>query len=262
MSATARQTLAYVRVSSAGVSPLIHELNKFPAYIGKDAGCDVKLEADKTYDAIADKHAQLLRLSDGRFRLVNLTSKETTVRTEKLEKLAGRGFADLSSGDFIEIGVYTLQVLSDEAGVIAVLPGKDRRHDATALPRVLKSRSIELRLAPQKSTTLGEGGKVVISTFIKNIGASRDVKFEIDVIGIDNPVFYEIDEGPTLNPGAEQGVTVSVLQPAADEAIKLPPGDLRFGIRVSAQAYSGQPAEEVVTINVLPVYKHDLVEDL
>jgi hypothetical protein len=244
------KVLAHVRVvsASAGSTPAF-DLHRFPAYIGMDAGCDVRLDGGAK-DAIAGRHAQLLSLHNGQFLLVNLSSKPILVQAPNAPAIESRKSAGLPSRSRIVIGTYTLELLA------ASDVSASAWQDAPALddvPRTRKSGPIGLRLDVQDTYALAAGGRVLISTFIKNNDAAERVAFDVKVVGV-AAMFCEADDGPTLNPGEERGVVVAIKQPAGLKDEKLPAGDLLVGVHVRAAAYAGQPAEETVTLRVLPVY--------
>lgn len=256
MPETSSTTLAYVRVSSAGGNVSIFEVRRSPAYIGTDAACDVALRADGK-NAIDPRHAQLLALPDGRFRLVNLSQQTLAVRSATEQLLTARNKVDLVVGDCVTIGAFELQILASMEQASA-LPRA--MHDAQGnQPRKRKSDLIGLQLTPQTTTSLAEGQKLPITVSIKNKGEAERVKFEVAVIGVD-AAFYEANDGPVLGPHEEGDILLTIMQPALPQARKLTAGDLDIRVRVTAAPYANQPAEDCVTIHVLPVYLCDIEE--
>ena len=125
---------------------------------------------------------------------------------------------------------------------------------STAGPDVPIGDSIGLRLKLDQ-TQLGLDTPIEGSVVVRNAGTRPGAQFKLEVIGL-APECYEIGTGPILFPNAEREVAFRFTH-----SKKMTPkaGDLRVVIRAtSPDAYPGQVAVAVATIQVTPFFIHDL----
>ena len=114
--------------------------------------------------------------------------------------------------------------------------------------------SIGLRLKLDQ-TLLGLDAPLEGSVVVRNAGTRPGAQFKLEVIGLD-PECYEIGTGPILFPNAEREVAFRFMH---SKKITPKSGDLRVIIRAtSPDAYPGQVAVSVATIQVAPFYVHEL----
>ena len=114
--------------------------------------------------------------------------------------------------------------------------------------------SIGLRLKLDV-TQLGLDNPIEGSVVVRNSGTRPGAQFKLELIGMD-PECYEIGTGPILFPNAEREVPFRLIH---SRKISPKAGDLRVIIRAtSPDAYPGQVAVAVATIQVTPFYVHEM----
>jgi predicted component of type VI protein secretion system len=214
-------------------------LQKAIAYIGADPRNDIVLDPDRG-SGVSPRHLQLISVANG-FRLINMGDSEVRLGANAERVVAPRAFLEVTGGDQVKVGDFTLSFQSGGSGV----GGREADQNSRSI-------SLTMRLA---QTKLGVDKPLEGAVVVRNWGIKAGVQFSLEVDGLD-PACLEIGPGPLLFPNAEKEVAFKVHHPRATQP---PAGDYRIRIRATAPAaYPGEAAVVSQMIQLLPFYSHKL----
>lgn len=218
-------------------------LRKAIAFIGSDPSADIPLEG--SFGAgIAGRHLQLIAVPEAGYRLVNLGESEVFLGVAADRAVAPRFSAELSDGEQIKVGEFTLVFHSEaaSAGVVTGAGGLYRQSQHIGLRVTLPQKQI----APHRTLE----GIVTVS----NLGDHPGAQFELGLDGLDR-AYFEIEPGPLLSSGAEKEVLFRLYHRGSKPVA----GDYRLTIYASAlRAYSVEQVSVSQTVKFLPLYEHKL----
>ncbi len=221
--------------------------------IGRDARNDIVLD-DGHNTTISPRHAQLLPSAVNRqgMRLVNLSNQEILVFASSDRQLVGgahmageqvaeavptqvvapRSSAELSDGDVLKMGEFTL-----------IVHGGEQRSGVVELS--VETAGHELALDRPLTGVLK----------IHHVGDKAAVQFRVEVEGLDSDC-YEMGPGPVLFPNAEKQVNFRLIHPRRAYP---PAGPHRVTFHVTApDAYPGERASVSTEVHVAPFYQHKM----
>jgi hypothetical protein len=174
--------------------------------------------------------------------LINMGDTEVRLGANAERAVAPRAFLEVTGGDQVKVGDFTLAFQSGSAGGLGARDGDGNS----------KSIGLTMKLA---QTKLAIDKPLEGTVTVRNWGIKAGVQFSLEVDGLD-PSCLEIGPGPLLFPNAEKDVTFKVHHP---RAAKPPAGDYRIRIRATAPAaYPGEAAIVSQMIQLLPFYSHKL----
>lgn len=218
-------------------------LRKAIAFIGSDPNADIPLEG--SFGAgIAGRHLQLIAVPEAGYRLVNLGESEVFLGAAADRAVAPRFSAELSDGEQIKVGEFTLVFHSEaaSAGVVTGAGGLYRQSQHIGLRVTLPQKQI----APHRTLE----GIVTVS----NLGDHPGAQFELGLDGLDR-AYFEIEPGPLLSSGAEKEVLFRLYHRGSKPIA----GDYRLTVYASApRAYAAEQVSVSQTVNFLPLYEHKL----
>ena len=215
-------------------------LEKTIAYIGAAPRKDIVLDPERG-TGVSPRHLQLISVASG-FRLINMGDTEVRLGANAEKVVAPRAFLEVTGGDRVKVGDFTLSFGGSAGGGIA-------GHDADG-----NSRSISLKLNLSQ-TKLGVTAPLEGTVVVRNWGNKTGVQFSLEVDGL-APECLEIGPGPLLFPNAEKEVPFKVHHPHAPKPLA---GDYRIRIRATAPAaYPGESAMVSQMIQLMPYYSHKL----
>lgn len=218
-------------------------LRKAIAFIGSDPNADIPLEG--SFGAgIAGRHLQLIAVPEAGYRLVNLGESEVFLGAAADRAVAPRFSAELSDGEQIKVGDFTLVFHSEtaSAGVVTGAGGMYRQSQHIGLRVTLPQKQI----APHRTLE----GIVTVS----NLGDHPGAQFELGLDGLDR-AYFEMEPGPLLSSGAEKEVLFRLYHRGSKPLA----GDYRLTIYAMApRAYSAEQVSLSQTVKFLPLYEHKL----
>jgi hypothetical protein len=211
-------------------------LQKRIVYIGSDAHNDIVLEASRGSGVIA-RHLQLIGMSSGGYRLVNLGSDK--IEIDEGNPLPPHATTEVLDGLRLQVGQFRL---------VFQLSGVAPQASHSTSQAIGLSLSLPHRqLTPDAPL---EGAIIV-----KNRGNQAGVQFRLSLEGLSTGS-YEMGPAPLLFPNAEKAVSLKIYHPNGPS---LPAGKHPITVRASApEAYPNESAEARETIEVLPLYEHSL----
>jgi hypothetical protein len=242
-----------------------HPLEKAIIHIGSAPTNDIVLHLERGA-GVSSRHAQLIRLGDSGYRLINLGETDILLTSAGDLPLAPLATADLGPGASLQIGQYTLVIGGGSASYpafsdAAAFPTGANAASAAAYnpaagfsgsDRV--SQKIGLRLTLDRAD-LAPHRPIEGAITVRNQGNRPGVQFDIEVENLD-PGYYDLGPAPVLFPDAEKDVFLRIYHTQSSTP---PAGEFRFSVRATAPAaYPGESAVISQGINILPIYKHSL----
>ena len=235
-----------------------YPLEKAIVHIGSAPSNDIVLEPERGA-GVSSRHAQLIRMGNAEYRLINLGDTEIILASVDDTPLAPLATVDLRPGTSLIIGDYTLIVggsgAPDFSGMDASMPAATGYNDsALAAFGSYTSQLIGLRLT-LKQTQLAPERPIEGAINVCNQGNRPSVQFDIQLENLD-PAYYEVGPAPVLFPNVEKDVFLRIYHPQRS----IPPaGEFHFSVRVTApEAYPGESAVVSQVIHILPFYRHTL----
>jgi len=213
-------------------------LQKGIVHIGSDPRNDVLLEPARG-TGVDLLHAQLISVANGSgFQLVNLGDQDIWLGQASDQVVAPRTAVQIADGAVFKVGEFRL-ILHASGSASGGLGG--------AAPHIGLSVLLpQHRLVPNRSL---EG-----AVRVTNRGDRTGAQFNLDLEGFEAGCF-EIEPGPILSSGAEKEVSFR-LHHRGNKPLA---GEVTVTIRASApQAYPGEEVSVTQTVQVLPLYRHQL----
>jgi len=268
-------------------------LDKNIVHLGAAAANDIVLESWRG-SGVAPRHVQLIRLAHdagAAYRLVNLGDAELSVSGENERTVAPHSLEDLSTGDRLRLGDFTLvfqfqgagpvgQAVAQAAAGTSAAPYVDKLTPAGAgsgpapgasIPRETSrvrrqdlnspdgwadhaSDIIGLTLTLQQ-TELAPDRPLQGTLTIRNLGQRTGVQFQMELDGLD-PDCYILGPGPILFPNAERDMQLVLHHP---RRLSPPAGERRIAVRATApDVYPGESAVVSATVDIEPFYDQRL----
>ena len=235
----------------------VFPLQKRLIHIGSDIQNDVVLENWRGA-GVAPRHLQLIAGdSDEEYRLVNLGDTDIRLGATGDRVLEPRSAANISTGEHIRVGDFSVLLNCDLLGGIAdEVPASDAgdrtRHPGPASSAQASSRVIGLELFLPK-IELDPDHPIEGSVIVRNLGTQPAVQFKLAVEGL-HPDCYDIGAGPLLFPNAEKEVYLRLFHPRGPNLLA---GEHRFSVRAKApEAYPEESVKVSKAIRVLPFHNH------
>lgn len=246
------------------------KLTKPLALVGSDPRCDVVLDAARGLGAAA-RHLQLLSVpGQSALRLVNLADAVTVSGRQGLRSLAPRATLDLSDGDQIQVGEFTVSI-GGAPGAAAPAVGREpaRPGAASSIPPAAPAAPADVPAAQGAGQARGIGLELRFPNLplepeqsldgvllVRNLGDQAGVQFRITVHGL-SPECCQVGPAPILFPNAQKEVSIRLRHPCGPS---LPAGRQRFRVTVTApDSYPGETAAVSHAVQVQPYYAHRVV---
>lgn len=206
-------------------------------HIGSIAANEIVLEA-KHGAGVSPRHAQLIALQEGGFRLVNLGDNDIHIGGHGDDVVAPRSVAAVTDGSVLTIGDFTLTFHGETATASGMVVAKREGNIG------LQLHFAETQLAPNQS----RGGILIVS----NQGDKTGVQFELELEGLDDDCFT-LEPAPLLSAGSEAEVAFRFYH----RGHKPLAGERPVTIRATApKAYPNDVAIATCTLDVQPYFWH------
>lgn len=217
-----------------------YPFQKSIVHIGSNPRSDLFLEPSRGA-GVALLHAQLIAsTAKSGCQLVNLGDTDILLGLAGDQTLPPRSVTGITNETAIRLGEFALTFYTD---------GDEDTLGSSAG----SSQNIGLNISlPQTQLAANESlsGTIMVS----NLGEQTGVQFDLELEGLDSDC-YDIEPAPLLSSGAEKDVVFHIYH----RGNKPLAGDCRIAISAAVpQAYPGERATVSHTIQVLPLYHHEL----
>jgi hypothetical protein len=222
-------------------------------FIGSSNTNDIVLEQQHGAGIMAT-HLQVICLPPQGYRLINLSDQDIFLGASGERTLPSRASLDIGDGQQLKLGDFTLTFHSGFSGSGGPVGAAGDIESLQQLESETSSDFIGLGvILPQ--TTLSPDQPIDGAIRVRNQGDKPKVQFVLDVEGLE-PDMYTLSPGPILFPNAEKVLPFRIYHP---QAAKIAAGAHQIKIHATApEAYPRERATALVTINILPFYKHKL----
>jgi hypothetical protein len=219
-----------------------YPFQKSIVHIGSNPRSDLFLEPGRGA-GVALLHAQLIAsTAKSGCQLVNLGDTDILLGLSGDQTLPPRSVTGITNETAIRLGEFALTFYTGEDG------GEDALGSSAGA-----SQNIGLNISlPQ--TQLAVNKSLSGTIMVSNLGEQAGVQFDLELEGLDSDC-YDIEPAPLLSSGAEKDVVFHIYH----RGNKPLAGDCRITISaVAPQAYPGERAIVSHTVQVLPLYHHEL----